>query len=159
MLIKYSGSISMHVFIHTHTNSHNTNAKNKQRDKEAGGEGGEAGRDGSNQKMNKNVSCKSLQIYTLSETAVSATSLSPPPPRHLMLSHLILLSYFVTIVLSYSSSLCVSLTLSSSFEFPWAAVSARVIAASSIYNWAKGGGLELVGRLKVLAWFGRKEGF
>jgi len=31
----------------------------------AGGEEGKAGRDGSNQKLNKNVPCKSPQIYTL----------------------------------------------------------------------------------------------
>ena len=56
-------------------------------------------------------------------------------------------------MLSHSPSLCVSLTVSSSFEFPWADVSARVLTASSTHNWAKGGGLELVGRLEVLAWF------
>lgn len=61
--------ISMHVYIHTHTNSHNTNAKNKQTNRETTRrEEREArkGRDGSNQKMNKNVARKSLQIFTLS---------------------------------------------------------------------------------------------
>lgn len=126
---------------------------NKLRDNNAGGEGGEV------RVIKKWIKMFSANLFRsahyLNLQPQQPLQLPPPSLSYLTLSHLILLSYFLTIVLSLSRSLsfCVSLTVSSSFEFPWADVSARVLTASSTHNCGKGGGLELVGMLEVLAWF------
>lgn len=98
-------------------------------------------------------------------------NLQPQQPLHLHrcpsfsplpnCSHLILLPCFFTIVLSLFLALSLIFTLSFSFEFPWADVSARVLTASTQpHNWAKGGALDLVGRLEVFGPVsGRKAGF
>lgn len=77
-----------------------TNKRGKKRRRK--GSGGRRG--WSNQKLNKNVSLQiSSDLHIILTCSLSSLSRSPPPnPHHLTLSHLILLSHFLTIVLRLS---------------------------------------------------------
>lgn len=91
---------------------------------------------------------------------ISPRLLSPTTERSPISFFSPILSLLCSLSPPHSSSLCLSLTVSSSFEFPWADVSARVLTASSTHNWAVGGSRGVCSwweGLRFLARFGEER--
>lgn len=84
----------------------------------------------------------------------------PPPPSSLPNAPISFFYPIFSLLCSLSLPLSVSLTVSPSFEFLWADVSARVLTASSTHNCGKGGGSGAGGKVRGFGLvLGGKEDF